>query len=148
MDPRPPGRRPPDPSPLGPRRPDRQAPRLHASKTGFSTALINNVFILYHLKLYTSVYKVSDAWLYAVFVFYGVWNTLNDPLFGWVEDRAANGSLLNSLQRRLFALRAGGLVQLMHPSQQTKFVVVPPRAAHCSLSELADGQQSSSPPQT
>ena len=35
---------------------------------GFSTALINNVFILYHLKLYTSVYKVSDAWLYAASV--------------------------------------------------------------------------------
>lgn len=84
--------------------------RLGYAAAGFSTALINNVFILYHLKLYTSVYKVSDAWLYAVFVFYGVWNTLNDPLFGWVEDRAANGSLLNSLQRRLFALRAGGLL--------------------------------------
>lgn len=84
--------------------------RFGYAAAGFSTALINNVFILYHLKLYTAVYRVSDGWLYLVFVVYGIWNTLNDPLFGWVEDRAAGGSLRNSLQRRLFALRAGGLL--------------------------------------
>lgn len=84
--------------------------RVGYAAAGFSTALINNVFILYHLKLYTTVYRVSDGWLYLVFVIYGIWNTVNDPLFGWVEDRAAGGSLRNSLQRRLFALRAGGLL--------------------------------------
>jgi Na+/melibiose symporter-like transporter len=84
--------------------------RLGYAAAGFSTALINNVFILYHLKLYTSVYRVSDSWLYLVFVVYGIWNTLNDPLFGWIEDRSARGSLRNSLQRRLFALRVGGLL--------------------------------------
>lgn len=84
--------------------------RFGYAAAGFSTALINNVFILYHLKLYTSVYRVSDSWLYLVFLVYGIWNTLNDPLFGWIEDRAARGSLRNSLQRRLFALRVGGLL--------------------------------------
>eukprot|EP01050_Picozoa_sp_SAG11_P002224 SAG11_NODE_109_length_16381_cov_48.316546_2_plen_223_part_00 len=33
-----------------------------------------------------------------------------DPLFGWIEDQAAAGSLLSSLQRRLVALRIGGTV--------------------------------------
>lgn len=83
--------------------------RLGYAAAGFSTALINNVFILYHVKLYTTVYAVSDGWLYTVFTLYGFWNTLNDPLFGWIEDRMASGSLANSLQRRLFALRAGGI---------------------------------------
>lgn len=85
--------------------------QLHVgyAAAGFATALLNNVFILYHVKLYTSVYAVSDAWLYAAFTVYGVWNTLNDPLFGWVEDRMAGGSLASSLQRRLTALRIGGV---------------------------------------
>ena len=84
--------------------------RYGYAAAGFSTALINNVFILYHVKLYTAVYAVSDGWLYAVFTLYGVWNTANDPLFGWVEDRLAGGSLTNSLQRRLYALRVGGVL--------------------------------------
>ena len=75
---------------------------------GLSTALINNVFILYHVKLYTSVYRVTDGWLYPVFLLFGLWNCMNDPLFGWIEDQAAAGSLVSSLQRRLVALRLGG----------------------------------------
>ncbi|MGB9789655.1 MAG: MFS transporter [Thermotoga caldifontis] len=53
----------------------------------FSSALLSNAVSTFAIFYYVDVLKANPAWISIVMVLYGIWNALNDPLFGYVSDR-------------------------------------------------------------
>lgn len=58
---------------------------VYGSLTLFVTVL-HNVFLLYYVDTFVSVYKISKAAFWAGETVFLLWNSLNDPLFGWLSD--------------------------------------------------------------
>ena len=52
--------------------------------TSFASAALHNLFITYYIQLFLSVYEVDLWWFYVGQTVYLVWNSVNDPLFGWL----------------------------------------------------------------
>ena len=50
------------------------------------TTIIHNVFLLYHVDLFVSVYKIDKLSFWFGEAIFLAWNSLNDPLFGWLSD--------------------------------------------------------------
>ncbi len=92
--------------------------------TGFSAALLHNVFLTYYVHLFMAVYKLESmsfifyrifayyhltpegVWFYVGEVIYMIWNSLNDPVFGWIITER----LGNEIKKRLMVIRYGGAV--------------------------------------
>ncbi|XP_038070881.1 transmembrane protein 180-like [Patiria miniata] len=55
-------------------------------------SIIHNVFLLYHVEVFVSVYHIDKTSFWIGETIFLIWNSLNDPLFGWLSDK----SLLNS----------------------------------------------------
>ena len=79
------------------------------------TSIIHNVFLLYHVDMFVSVYKIDKASFWIGELIFLVWNSLNDPVFGWISDSkylsALGGkeySSSNVIQQRLQALQWTG----------------------------------------
>ncbi|RUS75095.1 hypothetical protein EGW08_017149, partial [Elysia chlorotica] len=51
------------------------------------TSILHNVFLLYHVDMFVSVYQISKTAFWCGEALFLVWNSLNDPLFGWFSDR-------------------------------------------------------------
>lgn len=90
------------------------AVRLAYGSMSLFIAILHNVFLLYYVDIFVSVYKIdrNSFWLgEAIFL---VWNSLNDPLFGWLSDHRALGKNHSSLtqpeivQKRFRALTKYG----------------------------------------
>lgn len=65
------------------------AVRIAYGSMSLYVAILHNVFLLYYVDIFVSVYKIdrNSFWLgEAIFL---VWNSLNDPLFGWLSDHRA-----------------------------------------------------------
>lgn len=52
----------------------------------FST-ILHNIFILYHFDMFISVYRIDKTSFWIGEAIFLVWNSINDPLFGWLGDR-------------------------------------------------------------
>ncbi len=50
------------------------------------TSLINGVFQGLRLKFYQDILGLSAAWIGIAMLMYGIWNAINDPLFGYITD--------------------------------------------------------------
>ena len=74
--------------------------------TMFSSACLNNLFVTYYLELFLYVQKVDPWWFYIGQILFMVWNSINDPLFGWLSDIFSPFSYRSN--RRLGAIRYGG----------------------------------------
>ncbi len=72
----------------------------------FSSACLNNLFVTYYLELFLYIQKVDPAWFYIGQIVFMIWNSVNDPLFGWLSDTIA--PLTYRGNRRLGAIRYGG----------------------------------------
>ncbi|XP_015414789.1 PREDICTED: transmembrane protein 180 isoform X1 [Myotis davidii] len=59
---------------------------VYGSLTLFIT-ILHNVFLLYYVDTFVSVYKISKAAFWVGETVFLLWNSLNDPLFGWLSDR-------------------------------------------------------------
>ncbi|XP_070540769.1 transmembrane protein 180-like [Ptychodera flava] len=55
-------------------------------------SITHNVFLLYYVEMFVSVYKIDKLSFWVGETIFLVWNAFNDPLFGWISDK----SLLNS----------------------------------------------------
>ncbi|XP_066211502.1 transmembrane protein 180 [Saccopteryx leptura] len=55
-------------------------------------SVLHNVFLLYYVDTFVSVYKISKAAFWVGETVFLLWNSLNDPLFGWLSDRQFLGS--------------------------------------------------------
>ncbi|KAM4852501.1 transmembrane protein 180 isoform 5-T7 [Thomomys bottae] len=51
------------------------------------TSILHNVFLLYYVDTFVSVYKINKAAFWVGETVFLIWNSLNDPLFGWLSDR-------------------------------------------------------------
>ena len=78
------------------------------------TTILHNVFLLYHVDMFVSVYKINKSAFWIGEVVFLVWNSLNDPVFGWISDNkylnANKGtySVSSIVLRRLQALKWTG----------------------------------------
>uniref|UniRef100_A0A8C5GCX0 Transmembrane protein 180 n=1 Tax=Gouania willdenowi TaxID=441366 RepID=A0A8C5GCX0_GOUWI len=52
------------------------------------TSILHNVFLLYYVETFVSVYKIDKVSFWVGETVFLIWNSFNDPLFGWLSDRA------------------------------------------------------------
>ncbi|XP_066278814.1 transmembrane protein 180-like isoform X1 [Branchiostoma lanceolatum] len=52
------------------------------------TAILHNVFLIYYVDIFVSVYKIDKMSFWIGETIFLIWNSLNDPLFGWMSDKA------------------------------------------------------------
>ncbi|XP_042673730.1 transmembrane protein 180 isoform X2 [Centrocercus urophasianus] len=50
-------------------------------------SILHNVFLLYYVDTFVSVYKIDKLSFWIGETVFLIWNSLNDPLFGWLSDR-------------------------------------------------------------
>ncbi|XGW20378.1 hypothetical protein V3C99_003852 [Haemonchus contortus] len=69
----------------------------------FSLSLMQTMFMFYYVKVYLNVFHVPNMWFNIAQTLFMFWNAINDPLFGYLQDKP--GSWLNSRTRviRTFA---------------------------------------------
>ncbi|XP_002126040.2 transmembrane protein 180 [Ciona intestinalis] len=60
---------------------------LYGSMALFLT-VVHNVFLLYYVEMFVTVYKIDKTSFWIGEIAFLVWNSLNDPLFGWLSDRS------------------------------------------------------------
>ncbi|CAD5112739.1 DgyrCDS1958 [Dimorphilus gyrociliatus] len=73
----------------------------------FFTSLVHNVFLLYHVQMFVSVYKIQKYSFWIAEIVFLFWNSVNDPLFGWISDKGLlnTSSSIDIVDRRLSALQ-------------------------------------------
>ncbi|KAK9535061.1 hypothetical protein VZT92_007466 [Zoarces viviparus] len=79
------------------------------SMTTLGSGMINNIFSFYYVKLFLNKYKISEGAFHQSQVVYMVWNAINDPLFGYLQD---NSKVPCCSQRRLSILYGAPLYSL------------------------------------
>ncbi|KAK2866471.1 hypothetical protein Q7C36_002527 [Tachysurus vachellii] len=79
-------------------------------------SILHNVFLLYYVDTFVSVYKIDKLSFWVGETVFLIWNSLNDPLFGWLSDRSflstpQSGSQISSPEvvlKRLQSLSRNG----------------------------------------
>ncbi|XP_036797382.1 transmembrane protein 180 [Oncorhynchus mykiss] len=71
------------------------------SMTTLGAGMMNSIFSFYYVKLFLNKYKISEGAFHQSQVVYMVWNAVNDPLFGYLQD---NSHVPCCSQRRLSIL--------------------------------------------
>ncbi|XP_069761703.1 transmembrane protein 180-like isoform X2 [Narcine bancroftii] len=71
------------------------------SLTTLGASLMNNLFSFYYVKLFLNQYRISERDFHQAQVVFMIWNALNDPLFGYLQD---NSQLPCCSKRRLSIL--------------------------------------------
>ncbi|KAM4635855.1 transmembrane protein 180 [Discoglossus pictus] len=82
----------------------------------FFISILHNVFLLYYVDTFVSVYKIDKLSFWIGETIFLIWNSLNDPLFGWISDRVFLNAKESSLEssspdvvlKRLKALSRNG----------------------------------------
>ncbi|KAM6905621.1 transmembrane protein 180-like [Xenentodon cancila] len=78
--------------------------------TTLGSGMINNIFSFYYVKLFLNKYKISEGAFHQSQMVYMVWNAVNDPLFGYLQD---NSRMPCCSQRRLSILYGAPLYSLV-----------------------------------
>lgn len=60
---------------------------LHYGAMALYIALLHNIFLLYHIEMFVSLYKIDKFSFWVGETIFLIWNSCNDPLFGWISDR-------------------------------------------------------------
>ncbi|XP_061701659.1 transmembrane protein 180-like isoform X2 [Syngnathoides biaculeatus] len=82
---------------------------LAYAMTTLGSATINNIFSFYYVKLFVNKYRISEGAFHQSQVVYMLWNAVNDPLFGYLQD---NSKVACCSQRRLSILYGAPLYSL------------------------------------
>ncbi|XP_020788248.1 transmembrane protein 180-like isoform X1 [Boleophthalmus pectinirostris] len=77
--------------------------------TTLGSCMINNIFSFYYVKLFLNKYKINERAFHQSQVVYMIWNAVNDPLFGYIQD---NSSVPCCSKRRLSILYGAPLYSL------------------------------------
>ena len=80
---------------------------LASLSVGFS--MISSVFGFYYVKCFLNYYHIQESWFQIAQTLYLVWNTVNDPLFAYLQD---SSSLTFTRTRRESVLYASPLFAL------------------------------------
>ncbi|KAG8433090.1 hypothetical protein GDO86_017394 [Hymenochirus boettgeri] len=78
-------------------------PAVAYSMTSLGAGMINSVFYFYYVKLFLNQYKVSEAAFHQSQVVFMIWNAINDPVFGYMQDN----SKVNCCRRRRISILYG-----------------------------------------
>ncbi|CAH1783434.1 unnamed protein product [Owenia fusiformis] len=73
------------------------------------SAVLHNVFLLYHIETFVSIYKINKASFWIGETVFLLWNSLNDPLFGWLSDKGYLNSKGNTTQSAVILHRLRAL---------------------------------------
>ncbi|XP_038007104.1 transmembrane protein 180-like isoform X5 [Motacilla alba alba] len=76
---------------------------LAYSMTTLGAGMMNSIFNFYYVKLFLNRYKISETGFHVAQVVFMVWNAINDPLFGYIQDN----SRLKCCARRQFSILYG-----------------------------------------
>ncbi|XP_013865575.1 transmembrane protein 180-like [Austrofundulus limnaeus] len=82
---------------------------LAYAMTTLGSGMINHIFSFYYVKLFLNKYKISEGAFHQSQVVYMVWNSVNDPLFGYLQD---NSRMSCCSHRRLSILYGAPLYSL------------------------------------
>lgn len=82
---------------------------LAYSMTTLGSCMLNNIFSFYYVKLFLNKYKISEGAFQQSQVVYMIWNAVNDPLFGYLQD---NSKVPCCSKRRLSILYGAPLYSL------------------------------------
>ena len=63
--------------------------------TSLAASLMHKVFMFYYVRVFLELYHIQEVWFQWAQVLYMVWNSLNDPLFGYCQDNC-NVSIVKS----------------------------------------------------
>jgi len=87
---------------------------LHYGSMALYTSILHNLFLLYHVDMFVSVYKIDKLSFWVGETIFLVWNSCNDPLFGWISDRrylssvVSGGDAMTVVRNRIRALKTNG----------------------------------------
>ena len=75
--------------------------RLHAKSVAYAAttlgaSFINPVFTFYYVKVYLNFFHLSEPWFQLAQLIFMIWNAINDPLFGCLQDNARSWTALRS----------------------------------------------------
>ncbi|KGL86621.1 Transmembrane protein 180, partial [Charadrius vociferus] len=76
---------------------------LAYSMTTLGAGMMNSIFNFYYVKLFLNRYKISEVAFHQAQVVFMVWNAINDPLFGYIQDN----SKFACCSRRQFSILYG-----------------------------------------
>ncbi|NWR46339.1 MF13A protein, partial [Regulus satrapa] len=76
---------------------------LAYSMTTLGAGMMNSIFNFYYVKLFLNRYKISETAFHVAQVVFMIWNAVNDPLFGYIQDN----SRLKCCARRQFSILYG-----------------------------------------
>lgn len=54
--------------------------------TTLGASLMSSVFSFYYVKTYLNLFHVSEGWFQAAQIVFMIWNAVNDPLVGYIQD--------------------------------------------------------------
>ncbi|CAI9537276.1 unnamed protein product [Staurois parvus] len=63
-------------------------PALAYSMTTLGAGMMNHIFNFYYVKLFLNRYKISEGSFHQAQVVFMIWNAINDPLFGYIQDNS------------------------------------------------------------
>ncbi|XP_056389852.1 transmembrane protein 180-like isoform X3 [Hyla sarda] len=66
-------------------------PALAYSMTTLGAGMMNSIFNFYYVKLFLNQYKISEGAFHQAQVVFMIWNAINDPLFGYIQDNSKTG---------------------------------------------------------
>jgi len=89
--------------------------RLHGKAVAYAATslgahLINPVFYFYYVKVYLNGFHVTEPWFQLAQLIFMVWNAVNDPLFGCLQD---NARFLPAMQSRRQSILYGSPLFVM-----------------------------------
>lgn len=61
-------------------------PSFTVAVAAFGSDLMGTIFSFYYVKIFLNVYHIDDKWMNIAQVLFLVWNAINDPLFGYIQD--------------------------------------------------------------
>lgn len=84
---------------------------LYYGSISFFITILQNIYLLYHVDVYLSVYKIDKFSFWFGEIIFLIWNSCNDPLFGWLSDKQYLRCQINQNQiinNRLTSLQYNG----------------------------------------
>ncbi|VDD87933.1 unnamed protein product [Enterobius vermicularis] len=52
----------------------------------FGMTVLQTVFMFYYVKVFLNIFKINEIWFDIAQLLFMVWNSVNDPLFGYLQD--------------------------------------------------------------
>ncbi|BHF58745.1 hypothetical protein SprV_0100170000 [Sparganum proliferum] len=91
----------------------------------FCTSLLHNIFLVYHVQAFVSGFGLSKLSFWSAELIFLVWNSINDPLFGWLLDKnLLQESNTSSGASILTARRRSRMISIVGPILAVTFLMI------------------------